>query len=373
MPSWRRVTGIAGLAVGAVAAGAGAVLAAEKVAVGRLRLRPDPEADEPFGQLRGRPLTVVADDGVPLYAEINGPDDAPVTVVFCHGYTLSQDVWHYQRRDLAATARLVFWDHRGHGRSSPCRQESCTISQLGADLYAVLTAVAPGPEPVVLVGHSMGGMTIMALARQHPELFGAKVTGVVLISTTAGGVDPTLWLPAPLRPVARQAAIPVLRGVSTGRRAALADRVRQAGGDLAFLGTRYIAFADPEVSPSVVEFLERLVRATPVAVVAAFYLALLQHDERAALGVLGRVPVTVVAGENDRLIPPASVEELAVGIPGAELVQVPRAGHAVILERPEIVNRAITELIARSRAGTGSGANDTGRRANGTAARPAPA
>jgi pimeloyl-ACP methyl ester carboxylesterase len=352
MASWRRITGIAGLAVGAaVAAGAGAVLAAEKVAVGRLRLQPDPEADEPFGQLRGRAAVVIADDGVPLHVEVNGPDSAPVTVIFCHGYTLSQDVWHYQRRDLAAVARLVFWDQRGHGRSGPCGPESCTIPQLGADLYAVLTAVAPGPGPVVLVGHSMGGMTIMALAHQHPELFGAKVTGVVLISTAAGEIDPTLWLPAPLRPVARQAATPVLRGVSTGRRAAVTERLRQAGGDLAFLGTRYIAFGDPEVSPSVVEFLERIIRATPVGVVAAFYLALLQHDERAALGVLGRVPVTVVVGENDRLIPPARTDELAAGIPGAELVQVPGAGHAVILERPELVNRAISELIARSAAG----------------------
>jgi len=373
MASWRRVTGIAGLAVGAVAAGAGAAIAAEKVAVGRLRLRPDPEADEPFGQLHGRALTVVADDGVPLHAEINGPDDAPVTVVFCHGYTLNQDVWHYQRRDLAATARLVFWDQRGHGRSGQCSQESCTISQLGADLYAVLTAVAPGPTPVVLVGHSMGGMTIMALARQHPELFGPKVTGVVLISTVAGGVDPTIWLPAPLRPVARQAALPVLHGASTGRRAAFTERVRRAGGDLAFLSTRYIAFGDTAVSPAVVGFLERIIRAAPVGVVAAFYVALINHDEQAALEVLGRVPVTVIAAENDKLIPLAHAEELAAGIPGAKLVRVPQAGHAVILEWPELVNRAITELIARSAAGSASPANDTGPRANGTAARSAPA
>jgi len=374
MASWRRITGIAGLAVGAaVAAGAGAALAAEKVAVGRIRLRADPEADEPFGQLHGRALTVVADDGVPLYAEINGPDNAPVTVIFCHGYTLSQDVWHYQRRDLAAAARLVFWDQRGHGRSGQCSQESCTIPQLGADLYAVLTAAAPGPAPVVLVGHSMGGMTIMALARQHPELFGPKVTGVVLISTVADGVDPTLWLPALLRPAARQAALPVLHGASTGRRAALTERVRHAGGDLAFLGTRYIAFGDPAVSPAVVEFLERIIRATPVGVVAAFYRALLNHDERAALDVLSRVPVTVVAAEDDRLIPLARGEELAAAIPGATLVRVPEAGHAVILERPELVNRAIIELIARSAAGAGSRANDTGPRANGAAARSAPA
>ena len=157
MASWRRITGIAGLAVGAVAAGAGAALAAEKVAVGRLRLRPDPEADEPFGQLHGRALTVVADDGVPLHAEINGPDDAPVTVVFCHGYTLSQDVWHYQRRDLAAAARLVFWDQRGHGRSGQCSQESCTIS------YEIATGFA-GRLPRSYSGVTQGMDPVRALA-----------------------------------------------------------------------------------------------------------------------------------------------------------------------------------------------------------------
>jgi pimeloyl-ACP methyl ester carboxylesterase len=349
MASWRRITGVAGLAAGAVvAAGTGAVIAAEKVAVGRLRLRPDPEADEPFGQLRGQPLTVLADDGVPLHVEINGPDDAPVTIIFCHGYALSQDVWHYQRRDLADAGRLVFWDQRGHGKSGESPEDHATIGQLGADLYAVLTAVAPGNGPVVLVGHSMGGMTIMALAREHPELFGPKVIGVVLISTAAGGVDPTVWIPVVLRPIARQAAGPVLRGVSTGVRAAFVERVRQAGGDLAFLGTRFVAFGDPAVSPAVVDFLERIIRATPVGVVAAFYLTLLSHDERASLGVLGRVPVSVVAAEQDRLVPAEHSDELAEQTPGAELVRVPGAGHAIILERPDLINRVITGLVARA-------------------------
>src|ERR1700761_2167129 len=96
MVGWRRLSSVAGLATGIAAASAGAVIAAEKVAVGRIRLRPDPAASEPFGQLRGRPLEVIADDGLRLHAEVCGPDDAPVTIVFSHGYTLSHEVWHYQ-------------------------------------------------------------------------------------------------------------------------------------------------------------------------------------------------------------------------------------------------------------------------------------
>jgi pimeloyl-ACP methyl ester carboxylesterase len=365
MARWLQLTKAGGLAVGAVAAGAGVVIAAEKIAVGRLRLRPDPAAGEPLGQLRDQSLTVLADDGVPLHVEISGPDDAPVTVVFCHGYTLSQDTWHYQRQALSGTARLVFWDQRGHGRSGHGDPEHSTIAQLGADLQAVLAATMPAGGRVLLVGHSMGGMTIMALAARQPGLFGPAadpeagrdgpgragaltVAGTVLVSTAASGVDPARWLPGPLRLAARQVAPLVLRGVSHGRPAAVIERGRQAAGDVAFLSTRYMAFGDPGVSPAIVDFLERIIRATPVAVVAEFYLALAGHDQEAALATLGAVPCTVITGDRDRLISARSTGELAAHIPGAELILVPGAGHLIILERPEIVTDAITGLLERA-------------------------
>ncbi len=348
MARWKRITGIAGLAAGAtVAAVAGGILAAEKVAVGRLRLQPDPQADEPLGQRHGAALTVLADDGVPLHAEIDGLDDARVTVIFCHGYALSQDVWHYQRSALAGVARLVLWDQRGHGRSGQSATERVSISQLGADLRAVLTAAVPGDGPVVLVGHSMGGMAIMALARQHPELFGTKVAGVVLIATAASGVDPVVMVPAAVRPIARQAAAPVLRAVSQGWRAALVERAWEAAGDLAFLSTRYGGFGDAAVSPAVVDFLERIIRATPIGVIAEFYPALLALDERAALPILARVPVIVIAGEQDRVVPVWQTEQLAAGIPGSELTVLPGVGHALILEQPDVISGLISGLTER--------------------------
>lgn len=345
MGRWRRLTSVVGLVAGAAAAGTGVAVAAQKIAVGRIRLRPDPAAGEPLGQLRGRPLTVLADDGVPLHVEICGPDDAPVTIVFSHGYTLTQDVWHYQRQALERTARLVFWDQRGHGRSGRSGYDHVSIDQLGSDLAAVLAATVPGDAPVVLVGHSMGGMTVMALADRYPGLFGTKVIGAVLISTAAGGVDPMLWLPQPLRSIARGAAPPMLRG-ARGRRAALLEWSREAASDIAFLSTRFLAFGDPYVSPTVVDFLERIIRSTPVEVVSAFYLALADHDKRGALEAIGRVPSVVLTGDRDRLVALRLSEELAEAIPGAEFIQVPRAGHVLILERPELVNDVIIALVA---------------------------
>src|SRR5215831_15237004 len=330
MANWRRITGAAGLVVGAAAAGAGAVA-----------------AGEPFGSLRGLELTVLAEDGVPLHVEINGPDTAPMTIIFCHGYTVNQDCWYFQRRELNEH-RLVFWDQRDHGRSGRSAEGSGSIGQLGTDLKAVIDAAAPGPAPVVLVGHSMGGMTIMALADQYPGLFGTKVVGAVLISTAARGLEGgSPWMPAPIRPALTRALPTVLNGAAKGKRAILVERGRRVSGDLAFLTTRLIGFGDGDVSPDTVAFLERMIRDTPIEVVASFGQALLACDMRDALPVLGRVPVTVVVGEKDRLIAPRLGIELAAEIPEARLVWVPGAGHALILERPDVVNRAITELVAR--------------------------
>jgi pimeloyl-ACP methyl ester carboxylesterase len=122
--------------------------------------------------------------------------------------------------------------------------------------------------------------------------------------------------------------------------------LRQSSGDLAFLSTRFIAFGNQEVSPAVVDFLERVIRATPIDVVADFYLALVDHDKRRALAVLGQVPTVVIAAEQDRLIPARQVAELAAAIPRASLVRVQGAGHIVILERPEVVTEEIADLVA---------------------------
>jgi pimeloyl-ACP methyl ester carboxylesterase len=335
--------------VGATAAGAGALVAAERIAINRLRGRPS-LTGEPFGSLRGMELTVLAEDGVPLHVEINGPDTAPLTIIFCHGYTVNQDCWHFQRRDLS-DHRLVFWDQRDHGRSGRSAEGSGSIGQLGTDLKAVIDAAAPGPGPVVLVGHSMGGMTIMALADQYPGLFGTKVAGAVLISTAARGLDSgSPWMPAPIRPALTRALPTVLNGAAKGTPAILVERGRRVS-DLAFLTTRLIGFGDDDVSPDTVAFLERMIRDTPIEVVARFCQALLACDMRVSLPTLGTVPVTVVVPEKDRLIAARLGIELAADIPGAQLVWVPRAGHALVLERPDVVNRAITELLARASGG----------------------
>jgi pimeloyl-ACP methyl ester carboxylesterase len=177
----------------------------------------------------------------------------------------------------------------------------------------------------------------------------------VLISSAASTVDPATWLPKPLRPAVRIAMPSLMTGASKGRVAELVERSRQSAGDLAFLGTRHIGFGDPRVSPTVVDFLERIIRATPIDVIADFYVALVGHEKRHALQVLGNVPVLIMTGDRDRLVDPRLSDEIASAIRDSKLIKIRGAGHVVILERPEEVNEAITGLVTQALATRAAG------------------
>src|SRR3954447_12647978 len=202
----RRKVGIAAAVAALAAGGVATGVAVQRRAVGRARSAPDPYVDEAFGSLHTAGRTVVADDGVRLHVEVDGISDAPLTIVFVHGFTLSMDCWHFQRRDLRDLGRLVFYDQRSHGASGRSARKHSTIDQLGRDLGVVIDELAPS-GPIVLVGHSMGGMTVLALADQRPELFGPRVIGVALVGTAAGAFAETIFgipgvLGRALRPVA---------------------------------------------------------------------------------------------------------------------------------------------------------------------------
>lgn len=341
--------GLLGGIAGAVAVGAAAGLAAERYAIGRARLAPDPEREEPFFALSAdRVRRVVADDGVPLHVEEVGPASAPLTVVFCHGYTNELAVWHYQRLALAEErlGKLVFWDQRSHGKSGRSSADRATIDQLGRDLYAVVQATAPTGR-VILIGHSMGGMTIMALADQHPELFGPRVVGVALIGTSTGKMaSVTFGLPAVFSGVNR-AVLPWLTRGMRGRPAVF-ERGRRLGTDLAFVATRRAAFGGSDVPPSLVEFVETMTARTRVDVIAEFYDTFVDHDKLAALGVLSDVETLVLVGSRDVITPVDHSRTIAAELPSAQLVVVEGAGHMVMLERAPLVTLHLRALVRRA-------------------------
>ncbi|MFF6773894.1 alpha/beta fold hydrolase [Streptomyces sp. NPDC012637] len=382
--TWRRA-GWAGAAIGVLAAGAAAGVAIERLTVGRSvreKARLALDAEGPYGAVRGTPGRAVADDGTELYYEVDEVDPAaadpkpaasrrrrlfgrkapaPVTVVFSHGYCLSQDSWHFQRAALRGLVRTVHWDQRSHGRSGRGPDgTTVSIDQLGRDLKAVLDAAAP-EGPLVLIGHSMGGMTIMALADRHPEFVRERVVGVGFVGTSSGKLGEVNYgLPTAGVNAVRRVLPGVLRAL--GSQAELVERGRRATADL-FAGLiKKYSFSSKDVDPAVARFAERMIESTPIDVVAEFYPAFAEHDKAAALAAFREVPALALAGDHDLVTPSSHTEAIADLLPDAELVIVPDAGHLVMLEHPEAVTDRIADLLARAgavphpeKAGSGSG------------------
>ncbi|MEU5808012.1 alpha/beta hydrolase [Streptomyces sp. NPDC047718] len=366
--NWRRA-GWAGAVIGVIAAGAAAGVAVERITVGRsvrrkARLALDAAGD--YGSLRGTPGAAYAEDGTELHYEVDEPDGdaaersrsrlrrkaAPVpTVVFCHGYCLGQDSWHFQRAALRGLIRAVYWDQRSHGRSArgfaQADGDPVSIDQLGRDLKTVIDAAAP-EGPLVLVGHSMGGMTIMAFAEQYPELVRDRVLGVALVGTSSGRLgEVTYGLPAVGMGAVRRILPPVLKVL--GSQVELVERGRRATADLFAGMIKLYSFGAPrEVDPGVARFAERLIEATPIDVVAEFYPAFQAHDKTAALQRFADIPVTVVAGDRDMITPAAHSQAIKDALPAAELVVLERAGHLMMLEYPQTVTGLLAELLVRT-------------------------
>ncbi|MDQ8704336.1 alpha/beta hydrolase [Streptomyces sp. LHD-70] len=368
-----RLAGIAGAAIGVVAAGAATGVAIERLTVGRgmrKKARLALDSAGPYGTLRGMPGRARADDGTELYYEVDEPDPdakdagprrrrlfgrrnpAPVTVVFSHGYCLNQDSWHFQRAALRGAVRTVYWDQRSHGRSERGRAQAedrvpVDIDQLGRDLKAVIDAAAP-EGPLVLVGHSMGGMTVMALADQYPQLIRDRVVGVAFVGTSSGKLGEVNYgLPVAGVNAVRRVLPGVLKAL--GQRAELIEKGRRATADL-FAGIikRY-SFASRDVDPAVARFAERMIEGTPIDVVAEFYPAFADHDKAEALRHFAALPVLVLAGDKDLVTPSEHSEAMADLLPEAELVIVPDAGHLVMLEHPETVLDRLADLVVRAR------------------------
>ena len=333
---------------GGLAAGLSALGAATIGSVGTLlpgRRAGDPWAGEDMWELGvDRGSMVVASDGVPLAVREAGPVDAPVTVVFVHGYTLSMDTWHFQRRHLqdrfGSRIRMVFYDQRGHGLSGKGARANATIAQLAADLDSVISATVPD-GPVVVIGHSMGGMTVMGYLARHPETARERVLGVGLVSTAMSELSHS-----GLGAVLESRAVSRLAGLA-GRTPGVFTSGRRALGAVISPFIYGGSFGDPaRTSPTVARFVDTLIASTDVLTIANFFQTLTRHDESAAVPVLTGLRTTVLCGDRDLLTPLDRSVDIVDRLPDAEFVVVPGAGHMVMLEEPAHVSEVLGDLIA---------------------------
>ena len=248
------------------------------------------------------------------------------TVVLPHGWAASHAVWiPVARRLVESGHRVVLYDQRGHGASTRGTSPLDTVT-LARDLALVLEA--RDVADAILAGHSMGGMTVMALATFQPEVLNQRGRAIVLVATAAA--DTSWRLPQSDRMAARLMGSPYL---SRAMRTANGRRfVRSAFGVdpvLAQMDLTRTLFADcdPRVRAGYVKSMSAMNLLEGIATIT--------------------VPTTVVVGSRDRLTPPARSHTLVDTIPGARLVTVPDRGHMVPLEDPD----AVADEIVRAAKG----------------------
>ena len=339
-----------GIGAAAVAALATGVVVERRVV--RARRSGAAEADR-LGTLRSEPVEISCDDGVVLHAEIDELQPYAVgrrrrtrneiTLVFVHGYALNLDCWHFQREAFRGKYRMAFYDQRSHGRSERSDREHASIDQLGDDLATVIAQVAPQGK-VILVGHSMGGMSIIAFAERHPKLFAKKVAGVALVATTAGGLRPhrtlSRWIPDGLG----QAVAPRLIA-ALAKAPELVDSARRPGSNVGFLVADQFAFGSKDVPAAEVEFLDEMLAGTSFGVLAEFFPSLSELDKFEHLLVLNDVPTTIICGTKDKVTSIGHSRKMAARLTNATLVECEGAGHMVIFEARDRVNAALDSLV----------------------------
>jgi pimeloyl-ACP methyl ester carboxylesterase len=329
---------IGGLAL-ATAAAAAAGTAATTVWRRRWHSLPDPRRDDDLSEPPGTiHHSVGARDGGQIHVVERG-QGRPFLLL--HGVTNSVAIWNYQLRDLVAAGyRVVAMDVRGHGQSHSGR-DGHTLEAMADDAYEVVREL--DLHDTVAVGHSMGGMILLQLVADHPELLDdGVVSAIALVSTSA---SPVLGggLPVAAARILRSLTPAVAQGhvrASTGRAAS-----GSPPGDWATLYTRLAFGSHP--SPTHVEWVRAMTSAVPAGILGELAQTLLSLDVRQALGSI-RQPALIVVGSRDPITPIWHSRYLARHIPVSELHVLPGCGHVVPLERPEELARLLVDFARRA-------------------------
>ncbi|MDQ1658847.1 MAG: hypothetical protein QOD41_3930, partial [Cryptosporangiaceae bacterium] len=269
-------------------------------------------------------------DGVRLHVEEYGDPTSPLTVVLLHGWTLDSRLWRHQilglPAALGAPTHIIAFDLRGHGRSTACPPHTSTLAQLADDLDAVLAERAPTGR-VVLVGHTMGGMTIMEYAHRHAAEFTARVAGVVLMCTTAEVTAHSTYGLAP-------GVAWAVRTLEIAGSALLARsgpwRPHRPVMPVLYPGVRWLGFgrvADPDA----VRLTIGMIGNARLATIGGFRPWIDQQDRVDSLIHMAAVPAAVLVGGRDRLTPQSCADTIVHALPHAEHVIFPDAGHMLPL------------------------------------------
>ncbi|WP_167382186.1 alpha/beta fold hydrolase [Corynebacterium suranareeae] len=285
--------------------------------------------------------TVVESDGINIHTYMVGPEEnATATVVFIHGFTLAAEVYYMQVDYLQAhypQVRSVLIDARGHGATGGVRPELCTIEGTANDVLAAIHEHAP-TGLLILVGHSLGGLTALNLVKRADAELRQRIVGMVLVATSIESLS-TQGLPQVL-------ASPIADNVKNVVEAAPNDAQKFRQYATKFLApTLATAVFQRDTNDEVINFHAAMIHETPLDTFVGFFDDLQEHEELDAAPALEGLNGYVLAGELDDVTPIGQADRICEVWPGARLQIAEGAGHMLPLEAPGILNNAIGNIL----------------------------
>jgi len=238
-------------------------------------------------------------------------------VVLLHGYPLNSTIWQTEQDGLSDHYHVITPDLRGHGES-PAPEGIYEMDSMAQDVIALLDSL--GVEKAAIMGHSMGGYVTLALWRLVPERFLA----LGLIDSQAGADSPE------------------------GRegRYKTAEKVFMEGSkavEQAMLPKMFAAGL-PTEQPILEQVRTMILNTRPNGMIGVLKGMAARPDSKDLIGKI-TVPVLLLTGDKDQLIPMQRSSDMAEAIPGATLVTIENAGHLPMLEQPQATLMAIHNFL----------------------------
>lgn len=232
-------------------------------------------------------------------------------LLLAHGFPLDRAFWNPILPYLRDHFDCIVPDLRGFGES-PAAEAGYSLEDMAADLSALLAEL--GLPSAFLAGHSMGGYLALAFARR----FGAQLLGLGLLGTQA----------APDAPERRQMRYETI------------EQVRREGVH-PLLGMADKLTADSRHAPTLRQIIQRQRSA---GVMGALQAMAERPDSLPTLSAL-TVPVVIVHGLDDTLVPIERAREMKAALPPATLLELPGVGHSPPYEAPEEVAATLKSLL----------------------------
>uniref|UniRef100_A0A8J7CZE1 Alpha/beta hydrolase n=2 Tax=Desmonostoc muscorum TaxID=1179 RepID=A0A8J7CZE1_DESMC len=300
-----------------------------------------PGADEPKFIRSKTVQRLPRPDGSVLQVEFFGPEDGQ-PIILSHGWGPNSTVWYYAKRQLSDRFRVIVWDLPGLGKSSKPKNNDHSIEKYARDLEAVI-AIA-GDKPVILIGHSMGGMINLTFCRLFPEQLGSRVAGLILVDTTYTNPVKTCIFSNLVRKLQKPILEPVLYLTTVLWPIFwLMTWLSYLNGSL-YITVELSGFTGTETRGQL-NFAGFLSALGSPGVLARGTLAMFNFDETDTLATI-KVPVLVVCGGLDIATKPVASDRMKAELQNSQRVTINPGGHMALMEQNQQFSEAVSAFCA---------------------------